>query len=62
LAEGLVAVDRDGRALPVVDDVAADRALAVHGGQPFDAIGLWDGWTVRIGAAAVPGGVPEVIS
>jgi hypothetical protein len=62
LAEGLVAVDSDGRALPVVDDVAADRALAIHGGQPFDAVGLWDGWSVRISAAAAPGGAPEVIS
>ncbi|MET0236100.1 MAG: SWIM zinc finger family protein [Kibdelosporangium sp.] len=62
LAEGLVAVDSDGRALPVIDDVAADRALAIHGGRPFDAVGLWDGWSVRIGAVAVPGGVPEVIS
>jgi hypothetical protein len=62
LTEGMLAVDTDGRALPVVDDLAADRALAIHGGQPFDAIGLWDGWSFRIGAVAEPGGVPEVVS
>lgn len=62
LAEGLVAVDVEGRALPVVDDTAADRALALHGGAAFDAVGLWDGWAVRLGAVAEPGGVLEVVS
>jgi hypothetical protein len=62
LAEGLNAIDADGRALPVVDDIAADRALAIHGGEPFDAIGLWDGWSFRLGAVAEPGGAPEVVS
>ena len=46
----------------MIDDVATDRALAVHGGRPFDAIGLWDGWSVRLGAVAVPGEAPEVMS
>jgi hypothetical protein len=62
LADGLLAIDSEGRALPVVDDVASDRALAIHGGQPFDVFGLWDGWAVRIGAVAEPGGAPEVVS
>jgi hypothetical protein len=62
LGDGLVAIDSERRALPVLDDVAADRALAIHGGAPFDVFGLWDGWVLRIGAVAKPGGAPEVVS
>jgi hypothetical protein len=61
LAEGHL-IDTQGRSLPVADTVATDRALAIHGGNSFDAITLWDGWELKIGAAAKPGRSPEVIA
>jgi SWIM zinc finger len=61
LAEGHL-IDTEGRSLPVADTVATDRALAIHGGNPFDTITLWDGWEVKIGATAKPGQSPEVVA
>jgi hypothetical protein len=61
IAEGEL-VDIEGRGLPVADTVATDRALAIHGGQPFDAAALWDGWDLRLGAVANPGKALEVIA
>lgn len=54
-------VDAEGRGVPVRGDVALDRALAVTGGEAFDAWGLWDGRELRLGAVARPGGAPEVV-
>jgi hypothetical protein len=53
--------DAERLVLPVRDDRALDRALAVTGGAEFDAWGLWDGTSVRLGAVAAPGGAPEVV-
>lgn len=58
----LFAIDVEGRALPVADDIAADRALALHGGNAFDAAGLWDGFTLRLGATATPDSPLEAIA
>ncbi|HEX6343307.1 SWIM zinc finger family protein [Umezawaea sp.] len=55
-------VDAGRRGLPVRGDAALDRALAVTGGEPFDAWGLWDGHGLRLGAVAEPGGAPEVVA
>ena len=55
----LVDVGRHG--LPVRGDAALDRALAVTGGEPFDAWGIWDGHNLRLGAVAEPGKAPEVV-
>ncbi len=55
----LVDVGRHG--LPVRADAALDRALALTGGEPFDAWGLWDGRSLRLGAVAEPGKAPEVV-
>ncbi|WNV91537.1 SWIM zinc finger family protein [Umezawaea sp. Da 62-37] len=54
-------VDVARRALPVRGDAALDRALALTGGEPFDAWGLWDGHGLRVGAVAEPGKAPEVV-
>ncbi|GLZ32580.1 hypothetical protein Lesp02_47680 [Lentzea sp. NBRC 105346] len=54
-------VDVDQRGVPVRDDSALDLALAITGGAAFDAWGLWDGRTFRLGAVATPGGPPEVV-
>ena len=54
-------LDADRHALPVRGDAALDRALAVTGGDPFDAWGLWDGHTLRLGAVAEPGKAPEIV-
>ncbi|GAA3460408.1 SWIM zinc finger family protein [Saccharothrix longispora] len=54
-------VDGTGRGLPVRADVALDQALAVTGGAAFDAWGLWDGHSLRLGAVAGPGRAPEVL-
>ncbi|HEX7302936.1 SWIM zinc finger family protein [Lentzea sp.] len=47
--------DTSGHALPVRDDSGLDMALALTGGVPFDAWGLWDGHALRLGAIAVDG-------
>jgi hypothetical protein len=54
-------VDVRRQAVPVRSDAALDRALAVTGGAPFDAWGLWDGRSLRLGAVAEPGRAPEVV-
>jgi hypothetical protein len=54
-------VDVGRQAVPVRSDAALDRALAVTGGEPFDAWGLWDGHSLRLGAVAKPGKAPEVV-
>lgn len=54
-------VDATRRAVPVRGDAALDRALAMTGGDPFDAWGLWDGRNLRLGAVAEPGKAPEVV-
>jgi len=54
-------VDGTGRGLPVRADSALDQAIAVTGGEPFDAWGLWDGRALRLGAVAEPGRPPEVV-
>ncbi|MFE2755481.1 SWIM zinc finger family protein [Actinosynnema sp. NPDC059335] len=54
-------VDAGGHGVPVRGDVALDQALAVTGGEAFDAWGLWDGRELRLGAVAMPGGAPEVV-
>lgn len=54
-------VDATGRAVRVRSDLALDQALAVTGGAPFDAWGLWNGRELRLGAVAAPGSAPEVV-
>ncbi|QFZ16140.1 SWIM zinc finger family protein [Saccharothrix syringae] len=54
-------VDAEGRGVPVRDDLGLERALALTGGAPFDAWGLWNGRELRLGAVARPGGAPEVV-
>ncbi|MFD1152730.1 hypothetical protein, partial [Saccharothrix hoggarensis] len=54
-------VDGAGRGLRVRADLALDQALAVTGGEPFDAWGLWNGRELRLGAVAEPGRAPEVV-
>jgi hypothetical protein len=54
-------VDVGRQAVLVRSDAALDRALAVTGGEPFDAWGLWDGHSLRLGAVAKPGKAPEVV-
>ncbi|SDH44325.1 SWIM zinc finger [Lentzea fradiae] len=48
-------VDGTGHGLPVRDDGGLDMALALTGGVPFDAWGLWDGHALRLGAVVVDG-------
>ncbi|MCK2236352.1 MULTISPECIES: SWIM zinc finger family protein [unclassified Crossiella] len=55
-------VDAEGRWLPVRQDSAVDRALALHGGGSFDAVCLWNGWTLTLGAVAAPGEAPVVLT
>ncbi|MCO1579561.1 SWIM zinc finger family protein [Crossiella sp. SN42] len=55
-------VDGEDRWLPVRQDSAVDRALALHGGAAFDAVCLWNGWTLTLGAAAEPGRAPVVLA
>ncbi|MBP2475649.1 hypothetical protein JOF53_004521 [Crossiella equi] len=55
-------VDEAGQWLPVRADSAVDRSLALHGGAPFDAVCLWDGWTLVLGATAEPDGAPVVLA
>jgi hypothetical protein len=54
-------VDATGRGVPVRSDLALDQALALTGGAPFDAWGLWNGRELRLGAVASPGSAPEVL-
>ncbi|MBB5958823.1 hypothetical protein FHS29_005432 [Saccharothrix tamanrassetensis] len=54
-------LDVSGRGLPVRGDLALDQAIAVTGGEPFDAWGLWNGRELRLGAVAEPGRAPEVL-
>ncbi|MEU4739271.1 SWIM zinc finger family protein [Actinosynnema sp. NPDC023658] len=54
-------VDGAGHGVRVRGDLALDQALAVTGGGPFDAWGLWNGRELRLGAVATPGGTPEVV-
>jgi hypothetical protein len=56
----LVDVGRHG--LAVRGDEALDRALAITGGEPFDAWGLWNGHHLRLGAVAEPGKPPEPVA
>ncbi|RKT51960.1 SWIM zinc finger family protein [Saccharothrix australiensis] len=54
-------LDATGRGLPVRGDLALDEAVAITGGEPFDAWGLWNGRELRLGAVAGPGRAPEVV-
>ncbi|MCE6996958.1 SWIM zinc finger domain-containing protein [Saccharothrix sp. S26] len=54
-------VDHTGHGLPVRADLALDQALALTGGDPFDAWALWNGRDLRVGAVAIPGEAPEVV-
>jgi hypothetical protein len=58
---GTALADESGHGLPVRDDTGLDMALALTGGAPFDAWGLWDGHALRLGAVAVDGTL-EVVS
>ncbi|GAB2999060.1 SWIM zinc finger family protein [Saccharothrix stipae] len=59
--DALRLVDGTGRGVRVRGDLALDQALALTGGEPFDAWGLWNGGELRLGAVATPGGAPEVV-
>ncbi|WP_158850616.1 SWIM zinc finger family protein [Saccharothrix deserti] len=54
-------VDATGHGVRVRVDLALDQALALTGGGPFDAWGLWNGRELRLGAVAEPGRAPEVV-
>ena len=58
----LYLVDVSGRPLPVRAGHALARALARTGGEPFDAMGLWDGTALQLCAVAAPGAFPEVVA
>ncbi|GAA3431618.1 SWIM zinc finger family protein [Kutzneria kofuensis] len=60
--KSLYLIDATERALPVRAGASLAQALARTGGEPFDAMGLWDGNTVQLCAIAEPGAFPEVVS
>jgi hypothetical protein len=59
--DGRHLVDSTAHGLPVRADLALDQALALTGGHPFDAWGLWNGRELRLGGVALPGEPPEVV-
>jgi hypothetical protein len=58
----LYLIDAAERALPVRAGASLAQALARTGGEPFDAMGLWDGNSLQLCAIAEPGAFPEVVS
>jgi len=59
--KSLYLIDAADHGLPVRAGASLAQALARTGGEPFDAMGLWDGDFLQLCAIAEPDAFPEVV-